>query len=414
MIKKLLLSAFLFNSWLLINGQAAWINYSTANSPLPENSVRCIAIDSADRKWIGTDYGLAVFDNTSWTVYLTTNSGIPDNGIRTIVFDSTGAAWIGTFMSGLVKFDGTTWTTYDMNNSPLPDNFVKALAFDSTGALWIGTINGIARFDGSTWQTFTINNTILTVANIADIQVMPNNDKIFATINGGLVIFKGDTVNDVLTIASGSGIPDNTQLDFALDSLNNLWFASAADGLVAYRGPLGWFWYYPGNSQIATSSLTAVKFSPDESILWIGSVDSGLIKKSGIFFSSYTTQNSGMVDDYIQCMMVDDSGVVWMGTASHGVVRFDETLLNEISFAVAADGLTAFPNPFRNTISISGFEAGKKNSLMIIDAQGRELLSSAIYTTGYIADTQKLLPGIYFLKIIFENGRTVCKKIIRQ
>ena len=55
-------------------------------------------------------------------------------------------------------------------------------------------------------------------------------------------------------------------------------------------------------------------------------MDSGLIKKTGIYFNSYTMQNSSIADYYIQCINVDDSGVVWLGTESNGVIRLDETL----------------------------------------------------------------------------------------
>jgi ligand-binding sensor domain-containing protein len=69
----------LFNFSLLLYGlnasSQAFINYHRFNSPLPDNSVRTIAIDAQGRKWFGTDYGLAVFNDTTWTVYTTLNSG---------------------------------------------------------------------------------------------------------------------------------------------------------------------------------------------------------------------------------------------------------------------------------------------------------------------------------------------------
>src|SRR3982751_1577058 len=86
---------------LIVFSQAGWTIYNTSNSPLPENSVRCIAIDHNDVKWIGTDFGLASFDNTNWTVYQTSNSGLPDNSIRSIAIDHQNNIWIGTFSAGL-------------------------------------------------------------------------------------------------------------------------------------------------------------------------------------------------------------------------------------------------------------------------------------------------------------------------
>ena len=64
------------------NAQTAWTNYSFTNSPLPENSVRCIEIDNLGRKWIGTDYGLAIFDDVNWINYFTTNLTTNDSKLE--------------------------------------------------------------------------------------------------------------------------------------------------------------------------------------------------------------------------------------------------------------------------------------------------------------------------------------------
>src|SRR5687768_13503873 len=104
--------------------QQGWTNYNTSNSPIPENAVRCIAIDNNGVKWIGTDYGLAAFDDVNWTVYQTFNSGIPDNSIRSLAVDDQDNIWIGTFNNGLVRFDGSNWIIYNISNSGLPDNYV--------------------------------------------------------------------------------------------------------------------------------------------------------------------------------------------------------------------------------------------------------------------------------------------------
>ena len=70
------------------NQQAEWTIYDTDNSGLPDNYVRCIAIDNNNNKWIGTDVGLCMFNGTNWTVYNTSNSGLPDNDINCIAIDN--------------------------------------------------------------------------------------------------------------------------------------------------------------------------------------------------------------------------------------------------------------------------------------------------------------------------------------
>ena len=72
--------------------------------------------------------GLAKFDGTNWTVYDTTNSPLPQDVIGSIAIDTCGIKWIGTMGEGLAKFDGTNWTVYDTINSPLPSNYVMSIA----------------------------------------------------------------------------------------------------------------------------------------------------------------------------------------------------------------------------------------------------------------------------------------------
>lgn len=393
--------------------QPAWINYSFTNSPLPENSVRCIEIDSQGRKWIGTDYGLAVFDDINWTVYFTTNSGLPDNAIRAITFDNSGNTWIGTLSGGLTKFDGTNWTTYNTANSSLPADYVKALEMDTANFLWIGTINGIAKFDRiNTWETFTPANSILTTANIASIYVRANNQKIVGTLNGGLIIFANDTIKDVLTISGGSGIPDNTQLDLAEDSLGNIWFATAADGLVAYRGQFGWFWYHPGISTIPSANLSAVHFNDTESILWVGSIDNGLIKKTGPTFSAYTTSNSLLPDNHIQCLTVDDSNVVWMGTASNGVVRFDEALLSSTHSIYNNITHFLFPNPTTGNLFYDS--NGNFAAVKIYDVSGRVVFMKELLSAENKINLSEFGNGVFFVELTKTNGERFYERVIKR
>src|SRR5690242_4217668 len=137
--------ALLFFSLLLFGPNAfpqAFINYHRFNSPLPDNSVRSIAIDAQGRKWFGTDYGLAVFNDTTWAVYTTLNSGISDNSIKCIRFDAGGNAWICTSVGGVNKFEGTNWTTFTTLNSGITSDVTRYIDIDVNDVKWICTDNG--------------------------------------------------------------------------------------------------------------------------------------------------------------------------------------------------------------------------------------------------------------------------------
>ena len=389
--------------------QGVWNFYSTSNSPLPENSVRCISIDSQGRKWIGTDYGVAVFDDVSWTVYLPFVTGLPSPSVRAIVFDSLDNAWIGSLGGGIAKFDGTTWTVYDNSNSPLQDNSVRALDIDSAGALWVGNQDGLAKFDGTNWGIYSSANSIIqnTIASLHS----TSNQRIFAgSINGGLFILNQDTIKSNFTIANGSGIPDNTQLAFDEDSLGNVWFATPANGIVAWKNIGGWFWYYMGNSLLPSNSLSDLQFTNDESSLWLATADSGIIKKTGTVYKSFTTVNSLMPDNNVQCLTIDNNGVLWIGTATQGVVKFQET--TSIDDLNSQMNLSVYPNPVEDKLIIKSNNLIKYHELT--DVTGKVIASDKSDSYFLNISMNTLSKGIYFLKISDNNERSVVKKIFKN
>ena len=74
-----------FSTGNLKSQNPQWIIYQTGNSGLPSNHISDIVIDSNNVKWIGTDNGVAKFDDTTWTVYKPLNFGMPNYWIFSLV-----------------------------------------------------------------------------------------------------------------------------------------------------------------------------------------------------------------------------------------------------------------------------------------------------------------------------------------
>jgi ligand-binding sensor domain-containing protein len=391
----------------LATGQQVWTPYSTANSPLPENSVRCISIDHQGRKWIGTDYGLAVFDDLNWTVYLPFTSGLPGLSVRAIAFDSINNAWIGTLGGGLAKFDGNNWTIYDDSNSPLTDNFIRSLAFDSSGALWIGNQDGLVKMDGSNWQIYSSANSIIQNT-IASIHTTGNNKVYAGSVNGGLFILHDDTIKANLTISNGSGIPDNTILAFDEDTVGNIWMATPANGIVVYRNIGGWFWYYMGNSFIQSNSLSDIQFNHSQTALWLATSDSGIIRRNGVQYTCFNTVNSAIPDNNIQCLTIDSSNTIWIGTATQGVVKLqDYTGLNNTPSEYAV----TFPNPANERIYFKSIKAVQKIDLRFTDGRLAKTVNCSLSSTSI--DISDLNPGMYMMTI-YTADAMLTEKIVKR
>ena len=380
--------------------QPGWTIFNHPN-PLQLNSrIRCITIDSQNRKWVGTDWGLAIYNDTTWTIDTIGNSGLPDNQVRCIAFDAQDNAWIGTFTSGVVKYDGTNWTQYNVSNSGLPDNFVKGIAFDTAGQPWFATAGGLAHFDGTNWQVWDLSNSPLISINIACITVGSNNMKYFGTLNGGMVYFDGDTTWEFYNHVNGL-LPDNTALSIALDSNGTRWVALPAQGLYAHpdAGPPGW--WEISTSQIPTNAITHVMVDAAQK-KYMSSQNEGFIVFDGNTFVNYTMANSPMPDNYVLCTAKDHNGILWVGTDNGGLVRVDEALINGIGDnRQEIFPFRLYPNPASSQFTIynSQFTIEK---IEIYDAVGRPVFGQQAsgLKPQTTVDISALPGGIYYVKIL--------------
>lgn len=122
-----------------------WKNWNIT-SGLVSNDVTSIARDRDGNIWVGTQYGISVYDGTKWTSYTTI---LPSTAVRAVFTDSYGAVWVGT-SNGAMEFNGqakTKFGTYDGLPSPSVNDFTE----DYNRVLWVATDAGVAWFDGTKW-----------------------------------------------------------------------------------------------------------------------------------------------------------------------------------------------------------------------------------------------------------------------
>ena len=133
--------------------------FDAASGNLPSARAVSVAEDLDGAIWVGTDDGVGVIRcgdvfNTAQcraSRIVVTQDGIleallNDEEIRAIAIDGANRKWLGT-RNGLFaqSADGQTEVArFTAENSPLPDKQINALAFDpADGKLWIGTEKGV-------------------------------------------------------------------------------------------------------------------------------------------------------------------------------------------------------------------------------------------------------------------------------
>jgi hypothetical protein len=182
---------------LLRFDDTGWTIYNTSNSPLPDNWVLSLAVDSSNSLWIGTmgvfHQGLSgwvlKFDGTNWTVYNPSNSGLPWNiGIWDLSVDALNRIWIGAYWTGLVVFDGSDWATYNTYNSGIGSNNIIDIGIDYSGNIWCVTEDpwGLSKFDGSNWVVYNTKNSGLASNLVQCTAIDTKGNKWFGTFGAGV------------------------------------------------------------------------------------------------------------------------------------------------------------------------------------------------------------------------------------
>lgn len=139
------------------------IGSETGNGAIPGNRVLSMVNDMEGQIWIGTDAGIAVFYNPGdvltgtnfdcqrilveqdgYTQYLLENEVV-----TTLAIDGANRKWVGTDRAGvfLLSPDGTTQVQhFTEDNSPLLSNSISDIAISGKGEVFIGTSLGIVGF----------------------------------------------------------------------------------------------------------------------------------------------------------------------------------------------------------------------------------------------------------------------------
>jgi FlgD Ig-like domain/Two component regulator propeller len=176
---------------------------------LPSNKVYSIAKDNKNNIWVGTDNGIAIVSNCSAPFSNGCDAQIPvvqydqfagylfaGNTVRTIAVDGANRKWVGT--------DDGVWLLspnaekiiyrFTKDNSPLPSNHVRKIAIDKvTGDVYIGTDQGLVSYHSTATDGGPSN---------SHVSIFPN-----PVVSGyaGTIAIKGLATNANVSITDMSG-----------------------------------------------------------------------------------------------------------------------------------------------------------------------------------------------------------------
>lgn len=251
-----------------------------------------VFVDRKDNVWLATHNNGVVrirLDNNQ-IEYLNTKDGLSTNHTRVIKQDKWGNIWIGTSGGGLNRMFTPVFEHYNKSDG-FKGNMFYALAKSSDGGVWTATNNnGFTKVWEDSIEVFDSKNGFRDVKCKALFE--DNRGVLWIGTEGSGVYAFFD--NQFVHIDGDDGLADNWIREFTQDQNGHIWIATVSGvSKLTYETTLGSF-----NFQIKD-------------------------------FSKY----SGLPDDRINCIKVDENNKVWFGCQSGHIGYF----LDDNIFATVSD-----------------------------------------------------------------------------
>lgn len=268
-----------------------WTTF-TVEDGLPSDKVFALAIEP-DRLWVGTEDGLALFEEGQWTQF-----GTEDGLVYPVVTDlavepETGDLWIGTF-GGLSRLSGGRFDNFTQLDSGLVNDVVYAVAVQGH-RVWAATAAGTSAYDSwkDEWEIFTNRNAPMHEIWCYGLSVAEGKVSL-AVWGGGVLQFDIETER-----WREHRDPDH---EMEIDLLPD-------DGLV---------------------SDVVASVAHGDGILWAGTYF-GANRYDGRRWRSYSKEDSGLASNFIN-RVVAEGTTAWFGT-DEGLSHFDGEIWTTYSTA---------------------------------------------------------------------------------
>lgn len=314
-----------------------------------DKPVTVIFRDNSGIIWIGTmGNGLYIFDNkNSEFIHHKYDDNNPDSlshdNVLSIFQNRTGLIWIGTGGGGFNKFDPSRQKFELHKNIPgnynsLSHNEVRGIYEGQDGEIWIGTAGGVNRFDPIAKEFFhyRIRRNVSTNLNRNIISaVCEDHEGVLwvGTNRAGMYILKkGQTGFERYTDKYIK--KDDYILTIYEDKSDTLWIGTEEKGLIRInkdrkKKTKNFIYNSLDKNSISDNRIYAIVADKiDKNILWIGTGSGGLNKfdkKIGTFtrFLPKPDDPGSLSHNIVASLLVDTNGILWVGTGGKGLNKFD-------------------------------------------------------------------------------------------
>ena len=259
--------------------------------------------------------------------HLSVENGLSQNSVYCALQDRAGFLWFGT-ADGLNKFDGYEVTVYrhrQSDTNSLPSNTIRSLLEDRNGVLWINTDGGLCSYEKESghfvrWLDAAWNE-VLMEDHVGTLWVGASPNLLRRT-------------REESNFHSFPFPPDypktpgrRTIRALAEDKKGNMWLGTQAGIGVIESGKLRVYPSRLDGTADMDDDISKIVVDPT-GIFWLGTRGNGLIRfipENGMVARYKMPGNSKnrSADDIIQDLSIDESGRILLATGTRGILRFD-------------------------------------------------------------------------------------------
>ena len=230
--------------------------------------IQCFYLDDNNTMWVGSaKLGAAFTDLCNPSFNLVPTSDYED--VSALVQDRKGNLWIGFDGDGIVQRNAAGGVThFTALRGQLPSDIITSLAFSADGSLLAGTYgSGIAKYNGAGFTPVYTDYPYLKYVKSMAVDIHDN--LWVATVDRGVVRInpQGKTVNYT---TENSVLPSNGTLCLASDSLRGMLYIGTSMGVAVYDCNKGQF-IQPKQFDELKGSYVSSMMVDNSGVLWIGS-----------------------------------------------------------------------------------------------------------------------------------------------
>ena len=293
---------------------------------LAQNSVNAILQDQAGYLWVGTQAGLQRYDGYQFRTFEPSGedpAATREAPVSALAEDADGTLWIGTGGAGVERLDasrGTIDRVLPAAGAPPDLDNVRALALDPGHGVWVGTDAGLAHADANGVRLEPTLALPHGEGRVARVRQLRRADDGTLWIASSLGLFRLAAQTDVIERVGADVLDDVATL--LIDHAHRLYVGSY-DGLYVVDGTsVRRVWPAQG-----THAVTALA-EDARGRLWLAIPHEGVVALDAehneeVWLRPERNLPGTLPDALITNVLVDRSGLLWLGTSERGLARMD-------------------------------------------------------------------------------------------